>query len=448
MTVPLPPLVQPPTAEAPTAISQPQTATPSVSYTPTDTNIPPSLYEKVPNLEAYKKLQDVERNIDWLIAQKGLDFQSVQVASAQPSNLKKEYGTLRVFIYNTCEHQPWQKTEGELSWTLHVEGRFIPDAENFEYEKMKMSSFLVGLSIEIVPNSDYPALQNSPQNIIEWRDEQNGASQWLFDGVNVKRAGVFNIKTKIALLTKDYTYKLALLPQMAQFTGKAEALQQELVYLIWQYVLYKDLFKKAESFSTVAAVSASSMSSMSAPEEESDLATIRSDETLKDLLGVDAFTFKDVYKLIQQHVRPRLPIVIDYEVCTTKSTTLGDVVVDIPMEMPLSMSKVEREIIDENKKVFENVAKIDETVRLLNQRILLGVVALQNANSRETFYRELSKDPVNFLKKWLELQLETLKALKSEEGYNEEDVRRAAFFKENEELLRQKVDLMLGALRL
>lgn len=454
---------QVPVADPPTKVSQPATAAPSLSFTPTEVNIPPSLYNKVPNLELYKKLQDAERQLDLLIAQKGLDFQSIQAASMQPANVKRETGTLRIFIYNTCENQPWQNTtseslSGDASWTLRVEGRFITDdEENKPTEDMKFSSFLSGVSIEIVPNKDYPALQGAQSNIIEWRGDNqpagskkqfnNGPPRWLFDGIDVKRHGVFNIKTKIAILTKDFSFKLHLSPEMAQFTGKVEASQQDLVFLIWQYVLFKKLFKKAENLSSVPAVSASSVSSQSlgVQGEESDLSMVQSDDVLKDLLKVDSFRFKDLYKLIQPHVRPRQPIVLEYEVDTTRSTTLGDVVVDIPVELALSMSKIEKEIIDENKSAFESMSKSDELVQYLNQRISLGIVALQNANSREQFYRELSEDPVVFLKNWLESQSETLKALKSEEGYNEEEVRRAEYFKKHEPFLRQKIDLMLGA---
>lgn len=447
-------------AEAPSKIQQSTNPTAAVSFTPTDITIPPRLYDKVPNLELYKKLQDSEKHLDLLIAQKGLDFQSVQAATMQPHNVKRENGVLRVFIYNTCENMPWQRQQGlgdssgaEAKWTLRVEGRFIPDDEtSAETAQQKFSSFLSGISIEIVPNGDYPALQNSPSNIIEWRDESVNAggysngSQWQFDGVDVKRAGVFPIKTKIAILAKDYLLRLSLLPEMAQFTGKREASQQELVYLVWQYVLFKNLFKKADAFSTVPAVLSISAQALSAPtEDENDLAVVQCDETLRTLLKVDFFKFKDLYKHTQPHLRPRVPIVVDYEVDTTRLTTLGDIVIDIPVELPLSVTKVQKEILEENKAAYESMAESDEHIQFLNQRISLGIATLQTVNARELFYREFSEDPVNFVREWLATQAETLKALKSEEGYNEEEVRKSEYFKKHEDELRQKIDLMLGA---
>ncbi|EEQ41699.1 putative transcription regulatory protein [Clavispora lusitaniae] len=437
-------------AEAPIKIQQSANAAPSVSFTPTETTIPHRLYDKVPNLDLYKKLHDAEQQLDLFIAQKGLDFQSVQASSMQPANNKRQQGVLRVFIYNTCENMPWQKSDSsdsaEAKWTLRIEGVF-----SGEGEALKFSSFLSGASIELIPNSDYPALQNSQSNIIEWKEQADGAvpgssTQWQFDGIDVKRAGVFPIKAKIALMIKDHSSRLVLSPQMAQFTGRREASQQELVFSIWQYVLYKNLFKKADSMSQVSAVASAGIASQTmGKDDENDLALVQCDAVLKPLLLVDSFKFKDLYKLIQPHLRPRQPIVIDYEVDTTRSTTLGDVVLDIPVELPLSFSKVQREIIEGNKSTFENMAKSDAHIQHLNQKISLGIASLHKANAREMFYRELSEDPVEFLQKWLESQAETLKALKSEEGYNEENVRKAQYFKENEELLRQKIDLMLGA---
>ncbi len=46
----------------------------------------------------------------------------------------------------------------------------------------------------------------------------------------------------------------------------------------------------------------------------------------------------------------------------------------------------------------ENLAKADSTILQLDQRIL--VIALQNANLREKFYRELHYYPVKFIENW------------------------------------------------
>lgn len=461
----------PPQAQVPPNRPRPNPSShPAVSYTPTDVTIPEYLYEKVPSLELYKRLKAAEKDLDLLISRDALDFQLIQQNSMHPSNLKPETAILRVFIYNTCENQPWQKqllqekglplpdpASSEASWTLRVEGRFLPeDGSGNAEENLKFSSFLSGITIDLLPNEDYPNLSNTQGSIIEWRDplqhqaqqqQQQQQHQKEFDGLDVKRSGIFNIRTKVTLMLKNHSNSFSLSPKMAQFTGKNTASQQEVVYIIWRYIMYNNLFDLQQMYSKVPAI-AEEMHAGVNPEIDGDVSTVVCDELLKDLLGVELFKIYELYKLTLAHLGPIRPLIIDYEVNTRKSTTLGEVVLDIPVELPISISKIQRDVLEFNKSAFENMARTDMTVQQINNRISLGIVALQNANLRERFYRELSNDPVAFVKKWVQTQLDTFRALKSDEGYDEEVVRRADYFIENELLLKEKIDLLLGSTRL
>lgn len=442
-------------------------AAPSVSYTPTDTTIPINLYDKIPNLELYKKLKDAEHNINLTVSRKALDFQAIQQKAIYLSNFSKETGILRVFIYNTSENQPWQKQllqeqghtidpSEESTWTLKVEGKFISNNENIDTKDLKLSTLLSGLSIDLIPTADYPNLQDSLANLVEWRDEaalqtQNPNRQSVFDGLEIKRAGIFNIKSKIALMVKNQSNSLRLSDEMAQFTGKLEATQQELTYIVWKYVLYKDLFKKKDSFAEVPAVSTNEIineNGVGQEKEDSSLTVVQCDELLGSLLKTETFKFSNLYKLLQPHFKPREPVIIEYEINTRKSTTLGEVVLDIPIDLPFSVSSIQKELTELNKSTFENLSKYDSIIHNLSSRISLGIVALQNASLREKFYKELNEDPVKFIERWFESQLETLKALKSDEGYDEEIVRRAEYFEKNEDMLKDKIDLLLGSARI
>ncbi|KAF6063663.1 SWIB/MDM2 domain family protein [Candida albicans] len=419
-------------------------AVPTISYQPTDIIIPTQLYDKIGNLGEYKRLQEAEKKLDLLIARKSLDFQAIQQKSIHPHEYRPSTGVLRIFIYNTCENQPWQKqllqqkglpvpdpTLAESSWTLRIEGKFIsdiPDEQQQIDETFKFSSFLSAISVDLLPNENYPNIQESQSHIIEWRDDGPNANKppasVSFDGLDIKRNGIFNIKSKIALLVKNHSNSLKLSEEMSRFVGKQECSQQELLYIIWQYVLFKADDKDSS---------------------DDDLTLVEADDLLFELLKVKTFKFSDLYKLTQAHFVPREPIIVDYEVDTRKSTTLGNVVLDIPVELPLNLLKAQKELLDVNKTAFENLAKADSTISQLDQRISLAIIALQNANSREKFYRELSDDPVKFIENWLESQAETLKALKSDEGYDEEVVRRAKYFEENEHLIKEKIELLLGS---
>lgn len=443
--------------------------TPVMSYTPTDTSIPPSLEQKVPNLELYKRLKEAERKIDLLVTRKALDLQALQSKVTQPSLYKRHTGTLRVFIYNTCENQPWQKklmqeqsgeaAPGEPStWTLRVEGRLLDKQD----QPTKFSSFLSGISVDLHPPAATEAQANPSQpNIIEWRDASldgdrkpnlgnPGAHLVEFDGLDVKRNGIFNVPCKIAILPKLQTASLKLSKPMAHFVGRQEATQQDLIFIVWQYVLHKSLLKTTEAYTRVPAVSVAGAPNGSGggtggADEGDDLRVVECDAILQSLFGVPSFKFLDLFKLIQPHLLPRDSIVLDYEIDTSRSTTLGDLVIDIPVDLPPTLSEFQQGVIETSKQIFEKLAASDAHIQRLDGKIALGVVALQNASAKEIFYRELSQDPVTFLEKWLETQLETLKVLKSDEGYDEEVVRRSEYYEKNEDLLRDNINVLLGS---
>ena len=98
-------------------------------------------------------MQEAEKKLDLLIARKSLDFQAIQQKSIHPHEYRPSTGVLRIFIYNTCENQPWQKqllqqkglpvpdpTLAESSWTLRIEGKFISDILMNNSKLMKHSS--------------------------------------------------------------------------------------------------------------------------------------------------------------------------------------------------------------------------------------------------------------------------------------------------------------------
>lgn len=432
------------------------TATPTVQYTPNDLHIPDNLLESIPNSEFLKKLNKAEQQLDLISTKKELDFHVIHAKSIAPSSFKRETGTLRVFIYNTCEAQPWQKQlaqqRGEMvnddlesSWTLRIEGRYLShDGKETPY---RFSSFLLGLSVDLVANENYPSLQG---NIIEWRNSQQQypTKQLEFDGMDVKKPGVFDINAKIAILIKDQSNRLRLSDKLSQFIGKLEATQQEVIYSVWNYVLFKDLINKKNTSNIDAVTNATPVINEPNPMPEpieNDLTVIKCDAVLQDLLGIEQFRFSQLYQLIQPHFQPRQPIVLDYLINTKKSSTLGDLVLDIPVELPMDVIKQQKELSDEHKKIFGEANQITAQIAELNNKIGMGISKLKNLDSRRQFYQELQENPVEFIKKWTEIQLETLKSLKSDEGYNEEIVRRAEYFEQNEDVLKQKIDILLGS---
>ncbi|EGV64882.1 SWI/SNF and RSC complex subunit Ssr3 [Yamadazyma tenuis] len=432
-------------------------AAPAIQYTPNDLSIPAKLYQDTPNLEFYKKLLDAEREIDLISVKKELDFHVIHAKSLQPSSFKKETGTLRVYVYNTCENQPWQKQlaqqrgepvdpAAEGFWTLKVEGKFL-HKEGKEATN-KFSSFLSGISVDLIINEDYPHLAENQTHVVEWRDQypQYQQRQSEFDGFDVKRPGIFNLKCKIAILIKEQTARFKMSPKFSQFIGKEEATQQESIQGIWQYILFKGLITKKEvaQVDAVTSTTPGLNDAAMAIDTAKDLTVVKCDEVLQDLLGVEQFRFSELFQLIQPHFLPRQPIILDYEIDTRRSTTLGDLALDIPVELPTDIAHLQRVTSDEHKKVFAESAQTLVQIADLNSKIALGVSKLKNLDTRRDFYKELNENPVEFIKQWTKTQSETLKSLKSDEGYDEEVVRRAQYFEDHEDVLKEKIDVLLG----
>lgn len=104
------------------------------AHKPTDKNIPDGIEEHIigDGVQQYKRLREVERKLDAVMMRKRIDIQdSVQHGS-------KRHRTLRIWISNTVDNQPWQgrgldadmfdfHTGVEATYRVKIEGRLLED---------------------------------------------------------------------------------------------------------------------------------------------------------------------------------------------------------------------------------------------------------------------------------------------------------------------------------
>ncbi|CCH46907.1 hypothetical protein BN7_6512 [Wickerhamomyces ciferrii] len=407
---------------APQQIAQQGVTT--VQTRPTDINIPHSIDKIVPEVSLYRKLLDAEKKIDIFTARKINDLQE----NINKIPTKKEI--LRIFIFNTAENQPWQLNQGQQSneeptWNLRIEGRLVNDVDAEDPQRRKFSTFLNGISIDIQNDKSPQSQQQQPnqqdlnkENVIEWHEQTDpNAPKVEFDGLDVKRPGSQNIKTKITIQPKESPIKLITSNELSSLLGVNELTQHDAVYSIWQYIQFNNL---------------------QAPE---DKRIINCDENLSKLFNVPRFNFRDLIELLSKHLSPKPPIEINYEIKVDKSSTLGETVIDV--EVPfIDVSEQEYWKNESKKLLTEN----DESIKELNMKIILGIQALNNSNRKYQFYNLLTQDPVQFLKDFTQSHSELLKILSGDEGYNEDTVRRSEFY--TDELLSENVDLLLKTNRI
>ncbi|KAK3067984.1 hypothetical protein LTS18_000858, partial [Coniosporium uncinatum] len=113
-----------------------------VSRKPTDKNIPDGVEDIVigDGVDRYRKLREVERRLDAVMMRKKLDIQDSVTRGM------RKYRTLRVWISNTAENQPWQQSnmdtdtfdfdDSQATYKVKIEGRLLEeDDEDADLEE-------------------------------------------------------------------------------------------------------------------------------------------------------------------------------------------------------------------------------------------------------------------------------------------------------------------------
>lgn len=387
---------------------------PAVSIKPTDFTISHALDEQFPEVEQIRALQEAGRRIDVFVTRKWSDLQE----SAQGSI--KKHGVLRVFIYNTTENQAWQQDRsGPASWTLRIEGRLLGEKEPLSLEKRrKFSDYLSGIAVDFDSSSQFSSMgDGQAPSIVEWHAL---LSKNQFDGMDIKRQGLEKVKCRITIQPRESPAKLRLDPRLAELLGSPELSERDVIYALWQYIQIGKL------------------------QDKTDKRVIHLNSELEQIFQVKQMLFPELVVRARALLSPVPPIVVDYEIATDKSSTLGDVVLDIDVlfDVPILGEKEAQEYAELEK----NLYKYEPVIKALDTKIALDVQSLNVSKAKYDFFKGFSENPVKFLEKWQELHARALKMLIGDEGYTEEKARRSEFY--TDEFLDENVDLLVGTNRL
>lgn len=234
---------------------------------PNDRHMPEGMEDIVigDGVQQYKDLREIERKLDYVMMRKRLDIQD-----SFNRNVKRNK-TMRIWISNTVENQPWQSRpidnstfdfnlNEEATWRVKIEGRLLDedgddsgvpsDSEDEEMEegskpaeqkstkafpgktqqRTRFSHFFKGLSIEF-DKSKQPIIDPALQ--IEWNKTQNSVD---FDCLEFERKGDENLNITILLTRDEQPEKYRLSHALSQTLDMEEADRAEVVMGIWEYV--------------------------------------------------------------------------------------------------------------------------------------------------------------------------------------------------------------------
>ena len=264
---------------------------------PTDKNIPEGVENIIvgDGVAQYKDLREVERRLDAVMMRKRLDLQSSRQQNQERTK------TLRIWISNTAENQPWQgrdldenafdfstgteatyrvKIEGKLlddedpgdssddeddGSTEHTDGGTAKDGDRMDYDgleatpketripstrsRKKFSHFFKSITVDFDRNKN---LQPDAASQIEWKKpptqshSANPPPIANFDSLEFERKSDENINCTINLYRDETPERYALCKELTDILDTTEQTRAGIIMGIWEYVKAMDLQQDEE----------------------------------------------------------------------------------------------------------------------------------------------------------------------------------------------------------
>jgi SWI/SNF-related matrix-associated actin-dependent regulator of chromatin subfamily D len=234
---------------------------------PTDRNMPEGMEDLVigDGAAQYKELRDIEKKLDYAMMRKRLDMQDTVTRSV------KRQKTMRIWISNMCENQPWQRppldensfdfnSGADATYKVKIEGKLIEDPEDNILESddedadtamadstaetkkskngaadHKFTHYFKSISVEF-DKLRSGATQNpniDPSMQIEWK---KSPQQQDVDAIEFTRKGDENLNITISLVRDEQLERYRLSQALAGTLDMEEADRAEVVMGIWEYV--------------------------------------------------------------------------------------------------------------------------------------------------------------------------------------------------------------------
>ncbi|XP_037869343.1 brahma-associated protein of 60 kDa isoform X2 [Bombyx mori] len=347
-----------------------------------DKILPQKVRDLVPESQAYMDLLAFERKLDATIMRKRLD---IQEALKRPMKQKRK---LRIFISNTF--YPGQGDNAVPSWELRVEGRLLDDSKNDPNKvKRKFSSFFKSLVIELDKD-----LYGPDNHLVEWH---RTVTTQETDGFQVKRPGYKNVRCTILLLLDYQPLQFKLDQRLARLLGVHTQTRPVIVNALWQYVKTHRL------------------------QDPHEREYIACDRYLEQIFGAPRVKLAEVPARLGALLHAPDPIVINHVIAVepphdAKQTACYDIDVEVDDTLKAQMNNFL--LSTANQQEIQGLdSKIHETVDTINQ-----------LKTNREFFLSFSKDPQQFIQKWLVSQSRDLKSMSGGASGNPEEERRAQFY--------------------
>ncbi|KAL5336473.1 hypothetical protein BJX70DRAFT_389916 [Aspergillus crustosus] len=395
------------------------------SRKPTDKSIPDNVEEVIigEGVQQYKSLRDLEKRLDAAIVRKRLDIQD------SISKTVKKYRTMRIWVSNTVEGQPWHigqtgpepgNTPGSGRYKVRIEGRLLDDdndaaASGNEDEsdaqekgdameedgsdtkkqaskrsKQRFSQFFKTITVDFDKSSS-----TSPDEMktINWAKPQlppnsvNLPPTADFDCVQFSRASQENLNVTISLVRDETPERYKLTKELAGVLDVEEETRSGIVLGIWDYIRAMGL------------------------QEDEEKRLVSCDDRLRAIFGRDQMFFPQIPESIGPHTSPLDPIKLPYTIRVDEdfhkepTPTIYDI--QVAVEDPLRSKML---ALTQNPQYTAGMRQITQ----LDDRVALIIQSLTHSRAKHSFFTALSKDPATFVRRWINSQRRDLETILGE----------------------------------
>ncbi|ROT43360.1 hypothetical protein SODALDRAFT_37335 [Sodiomyces alkalinus F11] len=390
------------------------------SRKPADKNLPEGIEDCLIESELaqrYKDLRDLEQRLDAIITRKRLDMVDTIHRHGKRSK------TLRIWISNTVEDQPWQvggvKTDAfdfsrnlEASYRVKIEGRLLDDDDDSLSEQASSASeegaegssgstrparpkargpsfthFFQRMEVEF-DKSYSRAAANQTVSWVKARSSKSTASVEDFDELTFKRNGSENMNITIFLTRHEDPERYKLSNDLSDIVDMPDANRQDVLTGIWEYIKFMGL------------------------QEDEEKRIFRCDELLKKIVpNSDVCSISDLDRFINAHLEALDPVQLPYTIRVDEEfhedpqPTIYDI--EVSVDEPLRAKALPFIM---NPAYAENLREIVA----LDEHLALVAEAVSASKAKHTFFTSLGQDPAIFMKDWLSSQKRDLEVIMGE----------------------------------
>lgn len=381
---------------------------------------PPHLLASlVPESAMFEDLLKMEQKLDWTILRKKAE---VNDAIGKPTRIKR---TMRVYLSNTAYNQAWQKEEdiaagkepmsvnvetgdGIPGWDLKIEGRLL-DTGNLRIDKTAKRKFSQCIKHMVVEFGNRDLATYPEGNIVEWHPRTTPSSAPL-DGFEIKRRGDQPVDCRIIIHLDQYPEKFKVLPPLCDLIGIKEESRSAVLSAMWKFI------------KTVGAQD---------KDDVTKLLPVGGLQKIMDAKDKD-LPFHLLPEVVNRYLTAPAPVILNYTISVDQERNVNPKVFDIPIEIEDPLKTKAHAILNslEGPPMRDIIAAEDEVATL--------AYMIRTSREKRDFLQAFSKDPANFINRWLASQARDLDLIlgrqvgvSGENGGNirEEDLRRTDLFK-------------------